>query len=466
VEAEATPGAHDAQSFKLRGRVGPVVLDADGVHHPLTARGGRTFTRYQDLLHLTLSQRALWLGARKTVAVLPRKAFVDPDAPEALARALIERISARPGSRAQLARMADIEDRARACPPSRATWGLAALCVVVYALQILLGHDVYDVGHMSPALVADGDAWRLVTANLLHAESWIPAHLILNLIALIAFGTLCERPLGTARTLAVMGVSGLASMTASAWVGYSEVVGVSGVVSGLLGAVTWLEVFRTDELPAWWRVPRRALFAMLVLTAVLGVLVPMIAGAAHIGGFAAGVVCAMLLADRPLSSGAAPAAVRALAAVVVLATVAGVAASGAQLLAPGDYAAKHLARLGQLPNIRPDELNNRAWLVALDENSSPELLQAARVLAERAVRETLRKEPTILDTLADLQFQTGEPEAAVATIEEAMSLDPDEPYYGEQRRRFLGERSDRPPPPGPFQRIIPVAPSKDPGVTV
>jgi hypothetical protein len=205
---------------------------------------------------------------------------------------------------------------------------------------------------------------------------------------------------------------------------------------------------------------------MLVLTAVLGVLVPMIAGAAHIGGFAAGVVCAMLLADRPLSSGAAPAAVRALAAVVVLATVAGVAASGAQLLAPGDYAARHLVRLGQLPNIRPDELNNRAWLVALDENSSPELLQAARVLAERAVRETLRKEPTILDTLADLQFQTGEPEAAVATIEEAMSLDPDEPYYGEQRRRFLGERSDRPPPPGPFQRIIPVAPSKDPGVTV
>ncbi len=466
MEPEAHPGAHDAQSFALRGKAGPVVLDAAGVHHPLTARGGRTFTRYADLIHLTLSQRALWLGARKSVAVLPRKSFVSPEAPEALARALIERISARPGSRAQLARMAEIEDRARSCPASRATWGLAALCVAVYALQILLGRDVYDVGHMSPALVADGDAWRLVTANLLHAETWIPAHLILNGIALLAFGTLCERPLGTARTLAVMGVSGLAAMTASAWAGYPEVVGVSGVVSGLLGAVTWLELFRTDELPAWWRVPRRALFAMLLLTAVLGMLMPAIAGAAHIGGFAAGVVCALLLADRPLGTGSAPAPVRALAAVVLLATTAGLAFAGAQLLAPGDYAAQHLARLGRLPNIRADELNNRAWLVALDEESSPEMRKAARELAERAVRETQRKEPALLDTLADLQFQTGDPEAAVATIEEAMSLDPEEPYYGEQRRRFLGERSDRPPPPGDFRRLIPVAPSQDPGVTV
>jgi membrane associated rhomboid family serine protease len=466
VESEPTPGAHDAQSFKLRGRAGPVVLDADGVHYPLTARGGRAFTRYEDVVHLTLSQRALWIAARQTVSVLPRKAFEQPEAPEALARALIERIGARPGSRAQLARMAEIEDRARACPASIATFGLAALCVLVYVLQIAIGREVYDVGHMSPALVADGDAWRLVTSNLLHAESWIPVHLILNGIALLAFGTLTERPLGTARTLAVMGVSGLAAMTASAWAGYAEVVGVSGVVSGLLGAVTFLEVFRADELPAWWRVPRRALFAMLLLTAVLGALLPWIAGAAHIGGFVAGVVCAALLAERPLSSGRAPMPVRALAAVVVLASAAGIAVAGAELLAPGDYAAKHLARLGRLPNIRPDELNNRAWLVALDEKSSPELLEAALALAERAVRETQRKEPTILDTLAELQFQTGDVEGAVATIEEAMGLDPREPYYGEQRRRFLGEREDRPPPPGPFQRLIPVVPTTDPGVTV
>ena len=31
MEPEAPPGAHDAQSFVLRGRAGPVVLDAAGV---------------------------------------------------------------------------------------------------------------------------------------------------------------------------------------------------------------------------------------------------------------------------------------------------------------------------------------------------------------------------------------------------------------------------------------------------
>jgi O-antigen chain-terminating methyltransferase len=46
---------------------------------------------------------------------------------------------------------------------------------------------------------------------------------------------------------------------------------------------------------------------MLILTVVLGAIVPAIAGAAHIGGFLAGVVCAMLLADRPLGAAAAPA---------------------------------------------------------------------------------------------------------------------------------------------------------------
>jgi membrane associated rhomboid family serine protease len=453
VESAASASAHDALSFALRGHAGPVVLDMRGVHHPLTSRGGRAFTPYEDVIHLTLSKRALWIGSRRDVAVLPRKAFVRPEAPEALARALLEKLAARPNSRAQLARMAEIEERARACPPSYATWALTILCVAVYALQLLLGHDVYIVGHMSPPLVADGDAWRLVTANLLHDDQMLPfhVHLLMNLAGLVAFGTLCERPLGTARTLAVMGVSGLAAMTACAF-SPLPVVGVSGVVFGLVGAVTWLEHFRTDELPAWWRVPRRPLYVMLTLSFLLGAVVPFIAGAAHMAGFAAGALTAALLADRPLDARSAPASVRALAALVVFATAAGIGVAGAQVLGPGDFGARHLARIAELPGISPQELNNQAWFVAIDEESTPEQLAVALSLAERAVDETDRRDATILDTLAELQFLTGEPEAAVATIEEAIALDPQEPYYTEQRRRFLGERSDRPDPLNPYRR--------------
>jgi hypothetical protein len=55
-----------------------------------------------------------------------------------------------------------------------------------------------------------------------------------------------------------------------------------------------------------------------------------------------------------------------------------------------------------------------------------------------------------LDTLAEALFQSGDRLGALLMIEEAIRLQPREPYYHEQRRRFIGERdaADRPPPPG------------------
>jgi rhomboid protease GluP len=459
---EPSDAGHDALSFALRGKIGPVVLDPRGVHHPLTARGGRTFTRYEDIVHLALSQRAFWIGTRTTVAVLPRRSFVDEHAPEVLARALVERVAQLPGASARIARMQEIDARAMRAGPSYATWGLTLLCIAVYVLQLARGYDVTSVGYMSPALVAAGETWRLVTANLLHA---FHLHLILNLVALVTFGTLCERPLGTARTLAVMGVSGLAAMTASAAAGYDDVVGVSGVASGLIGAVTWLEHFRTDELPAWWRVPRNPLYVMIGLTALLG-FVPGIAGAAHIGGFFGGALAAWLLVDGPLRAGPAPAPVRALAASVLVATVAGVGAAAAQLRAPGEYCVRHIHRLEHVRGISPMELNNCAWNVAIADVASDDELTSALTLAERAVEETGRKEATILDTLAELQFRLGDANAAIATIEEAMALQPREPYYSEQRRRFRGERKDRPPDPNSLPPFFQREEPEDPGITV
>ena len=45
-----------------------------------------------------------------------------------------------------------------------------------------------------------------------------------------------------------------------------------------------------------------------------------------------------------------------------------------------------------------------------------------------------------------MHFQLGHRDAAVAAIDEAILREPEEDYYREQRRRFLGERDreDRP----------------------
>jgi membrane associated rhomboid family serine protease len=440
-------GVDATQSPELHRLVhGYIALDADGIHHPETPRGRSfAYTRYEDITHVAISSRAMWLGAKRSVYVLPRNLFLERGAPERLLQQLIERIAARPGGQQQLARMAAIEAEARRPAPARATWGLALVCLAVFPLQLLIGGDVEEVGYFNALLVADGDWWRVVTANLLHAYPTFPVHLILNVLGLVALGTLVERPLGAARTLVVMGASGLAAMLVSGWAHHPRVVGVSGVVFGLLGAVTWLELRFADRLPAWWRVPRRALFVMIVISAALAVVVPIIAWGAHVGGFAAGAASAALLSPRP-DAPPAPAWVRACGTAVVGATALALVAAGAELARPGAYTPQLMARIAGLPGIGADTLNNYAWLIATDEESSHELLESALQMAERAVAETDRGVPELLDTLAELQFKLGQRDAAVATIHEAIEIRPLEPYYRDQLRRFREDPHEQPAP--------------------
>jgi hypothetical protein len=273
------------------------------------------------------------------------------------------------------------------------------------------------------------------------------------MLGLFVLGNLAERSLGSARIAWVMGASGIAAMVASGLAGYPRVLGVSGVVAGLFGAVVWLELRRADRLPAWWRIPRRLLALVFLLSTLFDVLVPITAGAAHLGGFAAGVLATAVVAGGPTaSSRPSPSWVRAGSTVVVLVTALASGQAAYELLRPGDYSARLTARLAGLPGISPEELNNIAWFIAIDPESNQEHLEAALLLAERAASETDRSLATVLDTLAELQFQLGQPEQALATIDEAIARDPASEYYREQRRRFLGERDpdDRPDSPLPW----------------
>jgi membrane associated rhomboid family serine protease len=439
------PSARD--SFPLRGRSRAIVLDDAGLHHPGGGRGLRSvFTPYSEITHLSGSARTLWIGARRSVYVLPRRAFGDPRDADRLVRALLERVARGPDGARQLARMAEIEEFARSAPPLRATWALVAACLAVFVLQLALGPEVAEVGYFSPLLVADGDLWRIATANLLHGAPEVPVHLLLNLLGLIVVGTLVERPLGAARTLVVMGASGIGAMGASALAGYSQVVGVSGVVFGLAGGLTWLELRRADHLPAAWRLPRRVLWTLLAVNAALMWLVPIIAGAAHAGGFAAGALAAALSTRVDLELRRPAAWVRAGALAAVVLTLLSLASAARELAAHPDFIASHSRRLAALPGVPPEELNDRAWIIAVSDDATRGQLDAALELATRAVAETGREEATILDTLAEVQFQLGRRDEAIATIDEAIARAPAQPYYREQRRRFTGERAadDRP----------------------
>jgi len=440
--------------FPLKGKARDVVLDETGFRHPWASRGwGNAYTRYADITHVAMSDRFVWIATRRSLSVLGRGLFADDGDPERLLRLLIARVGRLPDGGERLARMSRVETWAHDPSPPLVTRILALLCVVIFGLQAVYW-PVTAVAAFSPALFADGDWWRLVTANLLHS---FPIHFVLNLVGLLVVGRLAERALGPVRTLCVMGASALGSMAASGLFIDGVVVGVSGVLFGLAGSILFLEVRRADQLPAWWRFPRILLWliwAALAFEVVLGFVVPIIAGEAHLGGMLAGAVATALVTGGGGLQAPDGRWARNFAAMTAAVTVVAIGAAGESWLGAEDFTAEHAARLARIPSTPPEELNNYAWLIAIDPAHTREQLRVALSLAERAVAETDAEESTILDTLAEVQFQLGRPEDAVLTIDLALEHAPNERYYRyyfEQRRRFTGERAadDRPADPGP-----------------
>jgi membrane associated rhomboid family serine protease len=431
--------------FDLSAGGASLLLEDRGVRLRLHWRKPAQFVPYADVTHLGVSARGLWLGTRRTVVFLRRQRFASTDGPERLVGALVSRIGGQPGGLRQLARMREIDHLVRRSSPRAASTAVAAVCVAVFALQ-LADPFVQEAGAFVPGLVAQGEVWRLVTANFLHALLLVPLHILFNLLALLGFAFLVERPLGPLRTTVVMGAAGLASMAASGVAGYPEVVGASGIVAGMAGAALCLELQFADRIPAWWRIPRRLFVGVLLIEGLYGFLVPAIAGAAHLGGFAAGYLAALALADSALARRRAEPWVRTSATGVVLVTALSFAAAAPLVLRDGAAMERYGRDLLAAGAVAPARYNDLAWRIATEAEPDREQLEVALQLAQRAVRETERLDPDLLDTLAEVHFALGERDLALGTIDEAIALSPGDRYFREQRRRFTGERAaeDRP----------------------
>lgn len=147
-----------------------------------------------------------------------------------------------------------------------------------------------DMGAMVPALVEDGQFWRLLSAVFLHAGFF---HLLLNSYALFLFGTIVETTFGAWRFAAIYLVTGFVASATSYAFGAPErvAVGASGAIFGLLGA--WLAYnWRRRELSMAQANIRTALF-LIAINVVFGFTVRGIDNAAHLGGLVAGLVAGL-----------------------------------------------------------------------------------------------------------------------------------------------------------------------------
>ncbi len=149
-------------------------------------------------------------------------------------------------------------------------------------------------GNDPAASLKRGEVWRLITPIFLHGN---PVHLFMNMLALIAFGRITERLIGTPRYALMVLILGvlpiaLACLMPKNLDGSPFTVGISGVIYGLV-AYLWLLSSQRPELG--FRIPD-GLVMFLLLIIVLGFagVFSNISNWGHLGGFIVGLGLALI----------------------------------------------------------------------------------------------------------------------------------------------------------------------------
>jgi membrane associated rhomboid family serine protease len=325
------------------------------------------------------------------------------------------------------------------------TWVLAGLLAAVFAVELATGalgdpDRLVRLGAGSPVLVREGQVWRLVTANLLHA-GWI--HLYVNATSLLYVGGVVEAMVGPWRFLVLFLASALGGSTLSSALARSPYgVGASTALFGILGAFAVLNWRFRAELPPGLAQSRRWWITTAVLNLVVSLL-PFVDGSAHAGGLATGASLSWLLLRRTGSIGARPRpspAVPAAGVALACAFAAAVAAAAAHALDPGvDHRAEAYRGVVRWPGAGPDRLNQLAWSIAIDHGATAASLDLALEAAARAHR-LAAGSAAIVDTLATVYHRLGRHADAVRTELQALSMG-DDPFFWFQLARFAEARA-------------------------
>lgn len=180
------------------------------------------------------------------------------------------------------------------------TFTLIGICVVMFLLQLLPGSNVTSELQFAPAFGLD-QPWRFLTAAFLHSPGFL-AHILFNMYALYITGQFLEPVLGRARFVALCLLSAVGGsvgvllltnpvLTPGGWSWGPAVVGASGMVFGLFGAM----------VPVLRRLRGSAaqILVLIAINGAIGFLVRGIAWQAHLGGLVVGLALGYAFAHAP-----------------------------------------------------------------------------------------------------------------------------------------------------------------------
>ncbi len=181
--------------------------------------------------------------------------------------------------------------------PTPATRRVLLVVVAVSVLAMLLPPEaLLDRLAKDNDAIRAGEIWRLLTVGLVHGGAF---HLFMNGAVLSNVGGFAERLIGARRMLAVLWGGVLAGSLASFATNPHPSVGISGGLFALVGALLVVGVRHRRALPPpARRVLVRAPLEIIVLNVALGLALPIIDNAAHLGGLAGGVLLGLLFEVR------------------------------------------------------------------------------------------------------------------------------------------------------------------------
>jgi rhomboid protease GluP len=316
-------------------------------------------------------------------------------------------------------------------------WAFVACISLAFVVEVTAGAlkspaVLLSLGGNAPVLVADGQWWRLLTANFLHASF---LHFYLNSIALVVLGSMLERLVGAPRMLVISLMAGVTANIASAFgSNHAYSVGISGMVFGMMGALLALNLRSRRDLPAGFHIGWSSWVFLLGLNALISLL-PMVDGLAHLGGLVGGATAALLLVPKDLDGRRTPIIVGMVGALLSLAYV---SAFGEAIFNSTKSTASTDFLHAALDNQRlsAESLNDAAWTLAINPAANSDEIAAIERVTTRLVDENPH-DSAYRDTYAYALYRAGHLDQAFEQERIALIDAEGKPYSAALSTMFL-----------------------------
>ncbi len=173
-----------------------------------------------------------------------------------------------------------------------ATMGFIVINILLFITSMFSGDILYEQGAFSLRYILQGrEWWRLITSMFLHADA---DHLAGNMLILYLAGELVEKYIGKWRYTILYFFSGAAGAVLYAvyeyYTGnYTDTIGASGAVFGVLGALFVIVVCHKGR---YENISAGRMTFMMVCMAYMGLRSSNVNNAAHMGGLLGGILLA------------------------------------------------------------------------------------------------------------------------------------------------------------------------------